>query len=176
MSAPSELKLLLRDVNGAPVQRLCYEEHLWGQLDDIQAHEKKGMKSSESLLRDLRTRLALQKAFAEMKNLGLKSEQHYAAFENSRKRGLEAAKEADKLEASCVEGLTRWLKNGKLESESLAKKAGELGDTLKEHEKQVESTRETYLKCADEGEKALREYEYSEKNKLLDAKEIKAVQ
>ena len=171
MSNP-ELKLLLRDVKGGSVEKLTYEDHMWGQIGELQEQEKRGMADCESLLKDLRTRLTIQKALAELKKLGCKSEQFYNAFEGSRKKGAIAATEADQLEQACIEPLARWVKNGRNEAIALEKKNNEMGDkVLEDHRKQVESTREAYLKSADSGELALREFEYSEKNKLLDPKE-----
>ncbi len=169
----SELKQALRDASGQQVGELRYETHMWGGLQTVEEQAKKGGQQVVALLKELSARVQLQRDMgAGMKKLGDElSEHHHKLLDPSRKRGANFEVEAEHLDKTVVAPLRKWQSEGSKELEQLFKKASELKDRLAAHVKSIETARGQSHAAADAAEQALREYEYAQKNLLLEAKE-----
>lgn len=98
------------------------------------------------------------------------------AVGGSHKRGEESLKQAAWIDRELVVPLKKWESETKGVAEELGRRARELQDKYDEHARTIAEARASHHAMADKGEKALREFEWAEKNKLLDAKERRRIE
>lgn len=158
---------------------LSYAVDMWDGLDKVQSHESDVRKQMEDARKMVMTRSEAATAYGKsLVSLGAGGPgvEWLKAASGSHRKGEEALKQGVWIEKELATPLKKWSTDTKPVVDDLAKKGSELRDRFEEHRKAVADSLAAYHAAADKGEKAMREAEWAEKNKLLDPKERKRIE
>jgi hypothetical protein len=161
------------------MSKLSYPVEMWGGLDVVQKHESDVRSQMDDARAMVQSRAQCSANFGQsMISLGAGGPgvEWTKAVSGSHRKGEDALKQSTVIETELVAPLKKWITETKPVVDDLAKKASELKDRFEEHKRNVNDTQVAYHAQAEKAEKAMREFEWAEKNKLLDSKERKKIE